>query len=374
MRSILVLVIAAVLGTVSAQAQTFPDVPSDHWAADAVERIADLGIVNGFPDGTFRGNETFTRYQAALVVERLLLVVQDNMHAAQLLTNEDIAALSAVVDQLRADVAAIDSRQAGFEQDSNASLEQLRAQVRMLSDEVNQLRAQIASGELTGPPGPPGPQGPQGETGEQGPAGPQGPEGPRGPQGEAGPQGPEGPQGPVGPSGEVALPPVQPGAVTPAEVRPVVVSPAGKMYVGLAGFSELNDRAGIRATFGMDDLFGPVGLRLGVDYGRQSPIFDQTVLAFAGHVTYRFNVDPISAYVGAGGGYQLNVSNWGQANDGFFAGGLLGVEYGITSNLGVFVEATGDWYFNDNGVPAANGDYNYGQFYPTVGLGVNYRF
>jgi hypothetical protein len=96
------------------------------------------------------------------------------------------------------------------------------------------------------------------------------------------------------------------------------------------------------------------------------------VLAVAGHVTYRFNVNPISAYVGVGGGYQFNLSDWAQANDGFFAGGLLGVEYGLTSNIGVFVEATGDWYFNDNGV--ASGGYDYGQFYPTVGLGVNYRF
>lgn len=372
MRSILVLVIAAVLGTVSAQSQSFPDVQSDHWAADAVERIADLGIVVGFPDGTFRGNETFTRYQMALVIERLLLVVQDGMHAAQLLTNEDIAALNAAVDQLNVDLDALERRQAGFEQDSSASVEQLRAQVRVLNDELDQLRAQIASGELQGPPGPPGPQGPQGETGFQGPEGAQGPEGPRGPQGEVGAQGPEGPQGVAGATGEVALPPVEPEEVTPADVRPVVSPLVGKFYVGLAGFSELNDRVGARLFFGADDLLGPVGFRLGVDAGRQSPISEFSNLAIAAHATYRFDVDPINIYVGVGGGYQLELSNWPQANEGFFAGGLLGVEYGFTPNFGVFVEATGDYYFNNKGV--TTGDYVYDQFYPTVGLGVSYRF
>lgn len=110
MKRVITVFAALTLGTAAVQAQSFPDVAADHWAAGAVERIADLGIVQGFPDGTYRGNESFTRYQAALVIERLLQVLTENTQAALVLTQEDVAALRGVVDQLRADVDALAAR------------------------------------------------------------------------------------------------------------------------------------------------------------------------------------------------------------------------------------------------------------------------
>src|SRR5690606_28671070 len=121
---------------------------------------------------------------------------------------------------------------------------------------------------------------------------------------------------------EAPLPPVEVPEVTPPAVTPPVVERAPSFYVGLAAVSELNDRVPARFVVGTDRLLGPIGFRATVDYGRQSPI-DQGTLAFAGHLTYRFDLDRIGAYVGAGAGYQLDLMNWGQANDGLFAGGLL---------------------------------------------------
>ncbi|MFN2321386.1 MAG: S-layer homology domain-containing protein [Trueperaceae bacterium] len=91
-----------------ATAQTFPDIPAGHWAGDAVEEIADLGIVIGFPDGTFRGNEAFTRYQSALVISRMLAVVDANMDA-------ELGGLRAAMQELAADVAAQGVRLAAAE-------------------------------------------------------------------------------------------------------------------------------------------------------------------------------------------------------------------------------------------------------------------
>ena len=105
MKKLLIALIAAVLAS-GAFAQAFPDIPEGHWAGDAVMDIAELGIVIGFPDGTFRGNEAFTRYQSALVISRLLDVVEGNMDAAMAMTNEDIASLRNAVQELAADVAA----------------------------------------------------------------------------------------------------------------------------------------------------------------------------------------------------------------------------------------------------------------------------
>ncbi len=105
MKKLLIAILAAGLAS-GAFAQSFPDIPEGHWAGDAVERIADLNIVIGFPDGTFRGNEAFTRYQAALVISRMLDVVNANMDAALAMTDEDIASLRNAVQELAADVAA----------------------------------------------------------------------------------------------------------------------------------------------------------------------------------------------------------------------------------------------------------------------------
>lgn len=53
-------------------APLFPDVPSLHWASDAVRELADKGILEGYPDGTFKGDRAATRWETAMVVARLL--------------------------------------------------------------------------------------------------------------------------------------------------------------------------------------------------------------------------------------------------------------------------------------------------------------
>ena len=46
----------------------FPDVPKGYWAAGYIERLVQLGIVDGFPDGTFRPNDVVTRAQIAKII------------------------------------------------------------------------------------------------------------------------------------------------------------------------------------------------------------------------------------------------------------------------------------------------------------------
>jgi len=50
----------------------FSDVPSDHWAYDAVQELAQSGIVIGYPDGTFKGHRQMTRYEFAMAISRLM--------------------------------------------------------------------------------------------------------------------------------------------------------------------------------------------------------------------------------------------------------------------------------------------------------------
>lgn len=48
----------------------FVDVPKSHWAFQAVEDLRLKGIIRGYPDGSFRGKRTLTRYEAADALDR----------------------------------------------------------------------------------------------------------------------------------------------------------------------------------------------------------------------------------------------------------------------------------------------------------------
>ena len=50
----------------------FPDVPANHWAYEAVSKLAGNGIVEGYPDGDFHGDRTMTRYEMAQVIYKAL--------------------------------------------------------------------------------------------------------------------------------------------------------------------------------------------------------------------------------------------------------------------------------------------------------------
>lgn len=52
------------------------DVPAGHWARQALERVMQLGLLTGYPDGSFRGEQALTRYQAAVLANRLLQAIE----------------------------------------------------------------------------------------------------------------------------------------------------------------------------------------------------------------------------------------------------------------------------------------------------------
>jgi hypothetical protein len=74
MRKLIVLLactMAMLALTLPVFAGPFTDVPTDHWAYDAIDKLQAEGFVEGYPDGTFRGNRSFTRYEMAMVVARI---------------------------------------------------------------------------------------------------------------------------------------------------------------------------------------------------------------------------------------------------------------------------------------------------------------
>lgn len=143
MKKILLALLASTAVGGVAAAQSFPDVPAGSYAEEAVARLADLGIVIGYPDGTYRGNEAFTRYQAALVVTRLLDTVEGEM-----LTDADLDTVRNALQELASDVAAseqaVTDLQAAIDGAGTAdaeAVEALQAELDALTVELDTLTA-----------------------------------------------------------------------------------------------------------------------------------------------------------------------------------------------------------------------------------------
>ena len=99
-------------------ANPFVDVPMNHWAYDAVSHLAAKGIIQGYPDGTYRGNQPMTRYEMSMLVARALATV--DMEKA---SKEDVEMLKKLVvefkdelDALGVRVDALDERVAVLEE------------------------------------------------------------------------------------------------------------------------------------------------------------------------------------------------------------------------------------------------------------------
>lgn len=114
LKAVLAVTAALSFGGAFAQAN-FSDVPAGHWAKDAVEKMAAKGCIIGFPDGTFRGNEALTRYQAALILARCLQDAGAGNVNIGGFTAEDVESIKNAIQELSSELAALGVRVADVE-------------------------------------------------------------------------------------------------------------------------------------------------------------------------------------------------------------------------------------------------------------------
>lgn len=121
----------------------FSDVPAGYWAEEAVEALAARGLITGFPDGTFRGNEALTRYQAALIIYRLLQQIEAELKAGgesptmEALSEEDLQALRNAVQELASELAALGVRVSALE--DNAATKEDIARLEAMIEELKAM-------------------------------------------------------------------------------------------------------------------------------------------------------------------------------------------------------------------------------------------
>lgn len=368
--------VAGAQSTTTAPAQvTLSDVPAGHWAKDAVDKIVSCGLIQGFPDGTFRGNENLTRYQAALIFHRLLTT--DALSKCGF-SQGDMTTIVNGMQEVSTELAAISTRVGDLEKansDQEARIAALEAKIAALdsgaaSTDVTALQDRVAALE---------------EAIKNIPAGPAGPQGPAGP---AGPQGPAGPAGSTT-TGTVVTPP--PVTTTPPTTTVVIgdVTPnvsSKNYYGGLSiGAKSSKDQCtniinkskppvnycvSAGGMIGAKNVFGPIGARISADY---FPGYN--AISADAAVTYNLDMGSLGLYAGLGAGVTSSASRTttGSATD-IYGLGLLGVEYHVTDSISAFVEGDGRYYFNSNkGYGTGLGTDTKG-FNPAVKAGVKFYF
>ena len=118
-----VLAATAVLGVTSAfAANPFSDVTPQDWAYQAVAQLASQGIVNGYPDGTFKGQHNITRFEMAQMVAKAM-ARQDRVDAEQnAIINRLANEFSAELNNLGVRVSTLENKVGNFSFTGDARL------------------------------------------------------------------------------------------------------------------------------------------------------------------------------------------------------------------------------------------------------------
>ncbi len=121
-RNIRMLVLTAALASATAVGlaklqQNFSDIPAGHWASEAVQAIAAEGLITGYQDGTFQGQKTLTRYEAATIFYRLLKSgkLQQATPATQTTVQQGMAEVSPELAELKTQISDTNDRLTALE-------------------------------------------------------------------------------------------------------------------------------------------------------------------------------------------------------------------------------------------------------------------
>jgi hypothetical protein len=127
------LVMGAFGTTFAAPADSFSDVPKDHWAYQAVQELAKDGVIQGYSDNEFKGDRPLTRYEFSMVVAKAI----DNFETA---SEQDKATIDKLSAEFAGELNRLGKRVATVEKKTNTWIEG-ESRVRYLSDNSNTGRS-----------------------------------------------------------------------------------------------------------------------------------------------------------------------------------------------------------------------------------------
>ncbi len=299
------------VGAIQGAPERFEDVPEGHWAAVAVERLLALGIVTGYPDQTFQGTRSATRYELAVIAARLI----DYLDGMLGLLADDEAFVSNLREVAR------DLREVQDYQERIARIERALAEAASLAY-VESLEARIAAleaalNELLGEERFPGVLAPDGER----------------------------------PRTAADAVPLAPQAADAAALGPSALETDGgeaplrlaaprdnRFYLGLSpGIVSTGGQVAIGVQLGADFLAGPVGavMRLGFHSGD-----DELRLSLDAIVRLVSDLPDVEFYGGLGAGVSLRP-----AGAALLLEAPFGAEYLVSERIGLFLQLTPSYAF-----------------------------
>jgi hypothetical protein len=124
-----------------AQGNPFADVPPNSWAYQAIRSLASEGLIEGYPDGKFKGNRPMTRYEAAVLINRAVDKLEADIAAGQKANAADIANLKKLVDQFGPELKAVQDHLAALDTKVGALSTQVAANTTTLKRQQFHLYA-----------------------------------------------------------------------------------------------------------------------------------------------------------------------------------------------------------------------------------------
>lgn len=146
-RFTLFVLVALLFSSAAVMAAPFSDVPASHWAFDAINKLSDKGIVQGFPDGKFKGNKGLTRFDLAMVTAKMLAHVEQMFESGvgtNLVTKTDLQTLEKLTVEFADELALLGVKVTSLEDDMKVAKED----VSFLKKDVEGIKDYIAKGGL----------------------------------------------------------------------------------------------------------------------------------------------------------------------------------------------------------------------------------
>ncbi|MEC9488904.1 MAG: S-layer homology domain-containing protein [Halanaerobium sp.] len=139
---------------IPAFANPFSDVSTNHWAYDAIVKVLASGIMDGYPDGTFKGRNAVSRYEIAVALARILenaAAERDALEAElQAEIDANAADTNAKIEEIEVSLADIVKRMSSKglndEEASDVAL-MIRALTAGLKQEIKQVGLDLATAE-----------------------------------------------------------------------------------------------------------------------------------------------------------------------------------------------------------------------------------
>ena len=92
-------------------ADFFKDVPTSHWAYDAIQKVVDAGILKGYPGDLFKGKQILNRYQFAMATARIL----DTTGGGTSMGGDELNAIKSLTKEFADELAILKNKVSGHE-------------------------------------------------------------------------------------------------------------------------------------------------------------------------------------------------------------------------------------------------------------------